>query len=86
MLANQNLLKTLVSREAYCVLLTHESCHQPLRLDYCISSKNSRPSINRLPHIIAPNPHPSRYLLFFYHLPVELKKQTKLKWNLIQQN
>ena len=76
MLANQNLLNTLVSREAYCVLLTHESCHQPLRLDYCLSSKNSRPSINRLPQIIAPNPHPSRYLLFLYHLPVELKIDT----------
>ena len=72
------MLKTLVSREAYCVLLTKESCHQPLRLDYCISSKNSRPSINRLPQIIALNPHPSRYLLFLYHLPVELKnKQIK---------
>ena len=49
MLANQNLLKTLVSKEAYCVLLTKESCHQPLRLDYRISSKNSHPSINRPP-------------------------------------
>ena len=72
MLANQNLLKKLVSKEAYCVLLTKQSCHQPLRLDR-ISSKSSRPSINRLPKIIALNPHPSRYLLFLYHLPVELK-------------
>ena len=36
MFANQNLLKTLVSKEAYCGRLTKESCRQPLRLDYCI--------------------------------------------------
>ena len=29
-----------------------------------------------LPQTIAPNTHPSRYLLFLYHLPVKLKIDT----------
>ena len=45
MLANQNLLKTLVSKEAYCGLLMKGSCRQPLRLDHLISSKNSVPRL-----------------------------------------
>ena len=34
------------------------------RYTYRISSNNSRPSINRLPRIIAPPPYSSRHLLF----------------------
>ena len=51
---------------------------RPGRYTYRISSNNSRPSIYRLPRIIAPPPNPSRHLLF----PLSFK----LKWNLIQQN
>jgi len=39
--------------------------------NYRISSNNSRPSVNRLPRIIAPTPLAN--FCFFYPLPVKLK-------------
>ena len=60
------------------------TCNQGA-MEYRISSNNSRPSIYRLPRIIAPPPPPptpSCHLLFSLSLPVRVK----LKWSLMREN